>query len=77
MYKTSKISMVSPIKENNINKKKRCYFCNKKQLFLHKCICNQVFCLEHRFPDIHNCTCNHKTNCKVNEACIAEKVQKI
>jgi predicted nucleic acid binding AN1-type Zn finger protein len=38
--------------------KKSCYFCNNKlnKIFMRQCnYCNQIFCLSHNAPDIHNC----------------------
>ena len=64
--------------ENISSKNKiRCHFCNKKQLFLHKCSCNYSFCLTHRFPDTHNCTCKYTRKDQIIKPCIAKKVIKI
>jgi hypothetical protein len=41
--------------------KKYCHFCNIKlnKIFLRYCdYCNQLYCLSHNAPDIHNCIQN-------------------
>lgn len=60
-------------------KRIRCFHCKKKQLIVHKCICNKMFCLTHKYPDTHNCPCE-KTYIHQKEIdlpCVPPKIQKI
>jgi predicted nucleic acid binding AN1-type Zn finger protein len=47
---------------NVVPKKKRCSGCNKKLALASEfiCKCNGIFCNKHRYPDMHNCTFDHK-----------------
>lgn len=45
---------------------KRCYICKKKTLTGILCICNNYYCLKHRYPNDHKCT-------KLNEFIQKEK----
>lgn len=65
-------------------KSRRCLTCNKKLTlpteFL--CKCSGIFCTNHRFPDSHQCTFNHKEQWKKsleekNPQIVAEKISKI
>lgn len=50
-----------PIKK----KKPRCVVCNKKLgLMVFTCQCNQLFCITHLQPELHNCKYDHKTKQK-------------
>jgi hypothetical protein len=70
---------------NDMNSNKndnRCEFCKKKTLILHNCKCNMKLCMEHRFPDKHKCTFDHKKYdlqklSQNNPVITAEKIQKI
>jgi len=43
--------------------KNKCFFCNKKiGMMGFDCKCNKVFCIKCRYPEVHNCTFNHKDN---------------
>lgn len=46
--------------------KKRCEFCNKKTgLIGFDCKCGNYYCLEHRYPEKHECKYeNHKEDAK-------------
>jgi len=33
-----------------------CAFCKKKILMTFMCKCNSVYCIQHRYPEVHNCT---------------------
>lgn len=65
-------------------KSRRCATCNKKlslpTQFL--CKCAGIFCTNHRFPDSHQCTFDHKEQWKKsleekNPQVVAEKISKI
>lgn len=65
-------------------KSRRCEMCNKKlslpTQFL--CKCAGIFCTNHRFPDSHQCTFDHKEQWKKsleekNPQVVAEKISKI
>ena len=65
-------------------KKKRCQSCKKilKLSSEFTCKCNGLFCNNHRFPDTHNCTYDHRAawNNKLKERnpqVIADKVPRI
>ena len=39
----------------------RCYYCNKKYgLISFKCKCGKIFCINHRYTDLHLCEFDHK-----------------
>jgi predicted nucleic acid binding AN1-type Zn finger protein len=55
------------------SKKLKCIICQKKHLITFQChCCNEIFCINHRFPELHACQYdfNNKDNLK-------EKLQKI
>lgn len=62
---------------------KRCTFCNKKLgVMPFKCRCNELFCLEHRYPESHNCKFDYKLLgkdelTKKNPQVIANKIIKL
>lgn len=33
-----------------------CAHCKKKILMTFTCKCNSIFCLQHRYPESHNCS---------------------
>ena len=44
-------------------KKRNCFHCNNKfnKIFLKQCsYCNELFCISHNAPDIHNCVNNYE-----------------
>lgn len=57
----------------------RCFFCKKKTLFVHKCMCNEVFCLAHKYTDTHNCPFEKTLDTfkTVHTPCVPKKVEKI
>lgn len=67
----------------NINKKKKCFFCNKrKKKLLFVCKCSNFFCLEHLLPEKHKCTYDFKKEGKEkiklhNPQVINDKIIKI
>ena len=73
--------------DSGVNKKNRCYFCNKKiPLTLRgmACQCGFEFCALHRLPEEHKCTFDHREQhltCATNKIdamkCVAVKVEKI
>lgn len=61
---------------------KRCNFCKKKSLVDVKCKCEGIFCITCRFPDVHKCTFDHKSESKKlleknNPVVVGNKVDKI
>eukprot|EP00252_Welwitschia_mirabilis_P025029 TRINITY_DN766_c0_g1_i1.p1 TRINITY_DN766_c0_g1~~TRINITY_DN766_c0_g1_i1.p1 ORF type:complete len:165 (+),score=23.54 TRINITY_DN766_c0_g1_i1:366-860(+) len=70
--------------EEEIRKrKKRCSWCNKKVgLTGFKCLCGHLFCGQHRYSDIHNCSFDYKAAGRLaiqmaNPVVKAPKIQKI
>lgn len=39
---------------------KRCFFCKKKTHILTQCKCTHNYCIEHRHPESHQCSFDHK-----------------
>ena len=68
---------LEPLEKSNTTKKKRCFHCRKKSLYVTMCKCGQVFCLNHNQPEIHNCTFNHKLNKVMLEPIICQKIATI
>lgn len=44
--------------------KTKCYQCGKKVLLINICKCNKKFCMNHHYPEDHNCTFNFKEEYK-------------
>lgn len=44
--------------------KTKCDQCGKKVLFINICKCNKKFCMNHHYPEDHNCTFNFKEEYK-------------
>ncbi len=66
--------------ENTVKKSRiRCFFCKKRQLIVHKCKCEQYFCLSHKYSDTHNCPCTeiYKMHKEMNMPCVPQKIEKI
>lgn len=64
--------------------KLRCFHCNKKLgiIMIMKCHCNQYFCSQHRYKEVHNCSYNYKLEGKKkiereNPQCVTQKLPKI
>ncbi|CAG5078285.1 Oidioi.mRNA.OKI2018_I69.PAR.g8950.t2.cds [Oikopleura dioica] len=63
--------------------KKRCGVCKKKLgLTGFECRCGLLFCGVHRYSDKHDCSFDYKENgraelAKANQACVAEKINKL
>lgn len=63
--------------------KKRCYACNRKVgLTGFKCRCGDLFCAQHRYSDMHDCSFDYKTAgrlaiLKANPVVKAPKIDKI
>jgi predicted nucleic acid binding AN1-type Zn finger protein len=61
----------------------KCNKCNKKiGIILFECKCNGKFCMNHRFPDKHDCNYDYKTDyinelLKNNPKIIPEKISTI
>ena len=66
-----------PIETKKTIKKKRCFHCKKKSLYVTLCKCGQSFCLSHNKPEIHNCSFNHKLNKIMLEPIMCQKVETI
>ena len=52
-------------KENNknleIDSTNYCFLCKKRlKLITYSCKCNQIFCVYHCNPEVHNCSFNYK-----------------
>lgn len=60
---------------------KKCIVCRKKvnPIYMISCKCNQTLCLEHRFPDKHDCSYNHVKQYKdrLNKELVKVEHQKI
>lgn len=52
----------------------RCTKCNKKSWVLHDCKCGDKYCLNHRYPESHNCTYNYKEQARKKLAYQLDKV---
>lgn len=52
----------------------KCTHCRKKVLVPMMCRCQNAYCIQHRTPETHNCTHDHKAE---GAAQIAEKNPKI
>ncbi len=68
---------LNPIENNKTIKKKRCFHCNKKSLYVSMCKCGEVFCLNHNQPETHNCSFNYKLNKVMLEPILCQKVESI
>jgi len=42
----------------------KCNKCKKNILISFECKCNSIFCINHKNPELHNCTFNFKENGK-------------
>jgi len=42
----------------------RCTKCNKKTWVIHNCQCGEKFCLNHRYPESHDCSYDYKGSAK-------------
>ena len=75
--------MVDIVQNEKKKKKKRCPMCNKKiKLTDMECRCGNIYCMEHRLPELHNCCFNYKKEGKEmlnknNPQIIKEKILKI
>ena len=65
----------------NIGKKKKikCFCCKKKSLIMIRCKCGNLFCLNHKCPESHNCTFNFKHEISKDNIidCNFKKIDKI
>ncbi|KAG4086458.1 hypothetical protein H8356DRAFT_1734984 [Neocallimastix lanati (nom. inval.)] len=69
--------------DNNIIKKNKCEYCNKKLRITatYKCKCGKIFCAAHRYSECHNCTYDYKKQGKKdleknNPLVVKDKLQK-
>lgn len=65
--------------KNNRKKSNRCLICKKKMLIVRECKCNQIFCLKHLQPELHNCNHDYsieKQNMFIDKI-ISNKIEKI
>ncbi len=69
--------------EQTRKSKKRCYSCNRRVgLTGFKCRCGDLFCAQHRYSDMHDCSFDYKTAgrlaiLKANPVVKAPKIDKI
>jgi hypothetical protein len=77
---------IGPVKKGAADaaskEKARCVFCKKKTLLICVCKCGASFCLQHRAPEVHECTFDHRDFhrqelAKNNPRIVAEKIKKI
>ena len=53
--------MVDQVITEKKPKKKRCPICKKKlKLTDMECRCGNIYCIEHRLPEAHNCTFDYQ-----------------
>lgn len=64
--------------------KLRCFHCNKKLgiIMIMKCHCNEYFCSQHRYKEVHKCNYNYQLEGKKklereNPLCVTQKLPKI
>lgn len=73
-----KIETVSEKNLSHIKKKKtKCEICKKKSLILFNCKCGLHTCMKHKYPDMHNCTYDFKSENVLGEKCEFSKLNKI
>lgn len=66
-----------PMEKNKTIKKKRCFHCKKKHIYVIMCKCGQSFCLNHKQPEIHNCSFDYKLNKIMLEPIMCQKIETI
>ena len=64
------------------NSTTRCSKCKKKTLLLNRCSCENIFCLQCRLPEVHECNYDFiKSGKKIleiqNPVVVREKIDKI
>lgn len=67
---------------DTVNAVDACNECHKRSHIMIKCMCGNNYCLSHKYPDIHNCTFDHRKASRErrernNPKIEAEKIKKI
>ena len=80
---SGRVESLKPEPEGNLKiphikkKKTKCEICKKKSLILFNCKCGLHTCMKHKYPDMHNCTYDFKSENVLGEKCEFSKLNKI